>query len=182
MLGFVSKSILLILSSRLLRLEVLNSRFSTKGLICYVFLVVVLVTRWRAAITQSRQLRKLEKMESIRLTLLLWTVLVQVRRLLGLGFWLHEKKQVSGKGKKVSPRISQYRPAQHQKACSPNHATSPTHLEVDPSGVIQRENKHAVSPVSTDSAFLADHTQIKNKDKTNLYSAKIAIKQHSRNN
>jgi len=68
------------------------------------------------------------------------------------------KRQSSRKGNKVSPQVSKQISAQHQKARSLYHAASPSTHELDPSGAIQKESKHATSPFSIDNAFMANRT------------------------
>lgn len=103
-----------------------------------------------------------------------------MRRLLGLGFGF-TKKESSRKGNKVSLQVSQHSPTQHQMARSLNLVASPSNHKLDSSGTIQKESKHTTNPFSIDNAFVANHTQLENKDRNYLYSAPTATKQHSRN-
>ena len=103
-----------------------------------------------------------------------------MRRLLGLGFGF-TKRESSRKGNKVSLQVSQHSPTQHQMARSLNLVASPSNHKLDSSGTIQKESKHAANPFSIDNAFVANHTQLENKDRNYLYSAPTVTKQHSRN-
>ena len=99
----------------------------------------------------------------------------------GPWFMVSGKRQASRKGNKFSPQVSQHSPAQHQKVRSPNHVASPSTHELDPLGPLQKKSKHVASLFSTDNAFVANRTQLENKDRNYFYSAQTSTKHHSRN-